>query len=373
MPWDGVAIPRVSAFSYPIGVRRVFHDVRRSLPTYSNLLSVTFVIATQESVCSLTLFSDVWISCWAYQRRLSVQDNEPDEAVRVHGQDKGHGDRQSKSPTQGDAKSLNPTNIPVTENILVITRRAKVALSRSRTVVIPQGALAAKRPTRAKMATIHKGVVPRLSRAKRHLPQWPRTCSIRWRWQAWWNSSSNRAGENAVAPQAHPQAQVDRIHHRHRPILTLTPTTKRHCSRSDGRNPTRRHEDSRARGHEAARPGCKQDGTGSDSDDPFNGLNAIQAANHSNNESDYTHGFQDTIRDMESFETGDKMGNRINDTFASIFSSSLRRRPNDKALLDTADKYPRPVNVPNLAVPKTNDVIWERMQKGPQIVDAHLQ
>ena len=29
-----------------------------------------------------------------------VRENEPDEAVRVHGQDKGHGDRRSKSPTQ---------------------------------------------------------------------------------------------------------------------------------------------------------------------------------------------------------------------------------------------------------------------------------
>ena len=253
---------------------------------------------------------------------------------------------------------------------------------------IPQGALAAKRPAWAKMAAIRKRVVPRFERAKRRL-QWARTCSMSWRqrWRAWWNSSSNRAGENAVAPQARPQARVNRIHHR-RPILTQTPTTnpaitakagsrsrKRRCNRSEGCSPRCRHEDPSARGHEAARPGCKQDGAGSDSDDPFSGLhNAIQSANHSNNKSDYTHGFQDTIRDMESFfETGDKMGDPINDAFASIFSSSLRRRPNNKALLDTADKYPRPVNIPNLAVPKTNDVIWKRMGKGPQIVDAHLQ
>ena len=69
----------------------------------------------------------------------------------------------------------------------------------------------------------------------------------------------------------------------------------------------------------------------------------------------------------------DKMDDRINDAFAGIFSSSLRRRPIDKALLDTADKYPRLVNVLNLAVPQINDVIRERMRKGPQIVDAHLQ
>ena len=62
---------KCNAFSYPFGVRRVFHGVRRSLPTYSNLQSVTFVIATRESLCSLTLFSDVWIGCWAYKRRLS--------------------------------------------------------------------------------------------------------------------------------------------------------------------------------------------------------------------------------------------------------------------------------------------------------------
>ena len=69
----------------------------------------------------------------------------------------------------------------------------------------------------------------------------------------------------------------------------------------------------------------------------------------------------------------DNMDDRINDAFAGIFSSSLRRRPIDKALLDTADKYPRLVNVLNLAVPQINDVIGERMRKGPQIVDAHLQ
>ena len=36
-------------------------------------------------------------------------------------------------------------------------------------------------------------------------------------------------------------------------------------------------------------------------------------------------------------------------------------------------KYPRPGNIPNMAVPKTDDIIWEKMNKGPQIVDAGLQ
>ena len=77
---------------------------------------------------------------------------------------------------------------------------------------------------------------------------------------------------------------------------------------------------------------------------------------------------------MESFfDAGVKVRAKINDAFASIFSSSLRRRPIDKALLATVDKYAHPENVPNLAVPKTNDVIWDRMRKGPQIVDAHIQ
>ena len=84
--------------------------------------------------------------------------------------------------------------------------------------------------------------------------------------------------------------------------------------------------------------------------------------------------FQETLAGIETFfETGDKTGQDVHKDFASIFNDSLRRRPNDKRLIDTMDKYNRPGNVPNLAVPKTNDIIWEKMNKGPQIVDAGMQ
>ena len=285
-----------------------------------------------------------------------------------------------------DAKSLNSTNGLVTENVLVITRREKVALSRSRAVAIPQGALAAKRPTPAKMAAIHKGVVPRLERAKHRL-QWARTCSISWRrrWRAWWNSSSNRTGENAVALQAHPQARVNRTHHR-RPILTQTPTTNPAITAKAGLGVESvaaagpKDAAQRAGPKTQARVVMKPRGPDVNKMAP-----ALTVTIHSM-DSPTTPFKRPTTLTMNRTihmvfrigsviwrETGDKMGDRINDAFASIFSSSLRRRPNDKALLDTANKYPRPVNVPKLAVPKTNDVIWERMRKGSQIVDTHLQ
>ena len=85
-------------------------------------------------------------------------------------------------------------------------------------------------------------------------------------------------------------------------------------------------------------------------------------------------GFEDTIREFEAFfEAGDKVGAAVNDGFAGIFNSSLRRRPNEKALLSMADRYPLPANVPNLMVPKTNDTVYEHLRKGPRIVDAHIQ
>ena len=133
-------------------------------------------------------------------------------------------------------------------------------------------------------------------------------------------------------------------------------------------SPLRRREDAVPEGRHAYP---------SSDEDAFDGLNQmIQAATKPrdiSNEHGYE-GFAETIREMETFfEAGDKVGDKVNDAFAGIFSSSLRQRPSDKALLATADKYARPENVPNLLVPKTNDVIWDRMRKGPQIVDAHLQ
>ena len=319
-----------------------------------------------------------------------VRENEPDEAVRVHGQDKGHGDRRSKSPTQPSRRRKKSQSHKRSRDR---ERSHDYEKGESRTVTIKDSGDTTRRPgseaadsgqdgghtQRGGTPSRESQAPPAMSSDMLNVMKAEMTSLMKQfvkqsrRKRSRSSSSSSSSSESDSSSSTDSDSDSD-----HKPRhygKSRARSRKRRCSRSEGRIPTRRREDSSARGHEAAWPGCKQDGAGSDSDDPFSGLhNAFQAANHSNNESDYTHGFQDTIRDMESFfKTGHKMGDRINDAFASIFSSSLRRRPNDKALLDTADKYPRPVNVPNLVVPKTNDVIWERMRKGPQIVDAHLQ
>ena len=73
------------------------------------------------------------------------------------------------------------------------------------------------------------------------------------------------------------------------------------------------------------------------------------------------------------FDGGNKVSDNVQDSLASIFEFALRRQPNDKMLLDIVDKYPRPQNIPNLTVPKTNDGVWDAMKRGPQVADAGLQ
>ena len=84
--------------------------------------------------------------------------------------------------------------------------------------------------------------------------------------------------------------------------------------------------------------------------------------------------YAQAIGDIEKFfHNGDKTGESVNDKFAQIFDGGLCRQPNDKMLLEYMEKYPRPQNIPNLIVPKTNDAIWEAMKRGPQVTDASMQ
>ena len=46
------------------------------------------------------------------------------------------------------------------------------------------------------------------------------------------------------------------------------------------------------------------------------------------------------------FEAGEAVSLNINNDFASAFISALRHLPNEKTLLETREKYPRPANVP---------------------------
>ena len=50
----------------------------------------------------------------------------------------------------------------------------------------------------------------------------------------------------------------------------------------------------------------------------------------------------------------------INEAFARIIDASLRRKPSEEAIKELVKKHPRPGNVPNLQVPKTNGEVWEQ-------------
>ena len=55
--------------------------------------------------------------------------------------------------------------------------------------------------------------------------------------------------------------------------------------------------------------------------------------------------FGQIMKDLEDFvEVGEQVGDGVNDAFANILGSNLRRKPNDKAVLKTAEASPRPQN-----------------------------
>ena len=128
--------------------------------------------------------------------------------------------------------------------------------------------------------------------------------------------------------------------------------------------------------------GGRSAGSGSDTDewdagstgDPFAALNKFAAKVPLFKSAPIEDKYAATINDLEKyFDGGDKVGDSIQDSFASIFEAGLRRQPNDRMLLDIMKKYPRPQTVPLFNVPKTNDCVWEAMKRGPQVVDAGLQ
>lgn len=84
--------------------------------------------------------------------------------------------------------------------------------------------------------------------------------------------------------------------------------------------------------------------------------------------------FDKALRSMELFfDQEEIVGDDLHNGMATIVDGGLRRRPNDKKVLGLADKHSRPKNVPNLTVPKTNVAVWDRLRKGPRVVDAALQ
>lgn len=84
--------------------------------------------------------------------------------------------------------------------------------------------------------------------------------------------------------------------------------------------------------------------------------------------------FDKALASLEKFfENEEAVGPAVRSDLASIIDGSLRRKPNEKKVLEMAENQARPQNLPNLTVPKTNAVVWERMRKGPRVVDAAVQ
>ena len=85
-------------------------------------------------------------------------------------------------------------------------------------------------------------------------------------------------------------------------------------------------------------------------------------------------GFQQTLKDLtDFFNLDEELGPPINEAFARIIASGLRRRPSEDAVKAIMKQYPRPENVPNLLVPCTNKSVWKDLSKGATIVDGQIQ
>ena len=83
--------------------------------------------------------------------------------------------------------------------------------------------------------------------------------------------------------------------------------------------------------------------------------------------------YNDMLESLESFyHSGEKTGEKINQSFAKIYDVGLRRKPNKEAMLKILDKYPRPDNLPNLITPRTNECIWDMMSKGHLYSDLSI-
>ena len=80
------------------------------------------------------------------------------------------------------------------------------------------------------------------------------------------------------------------------------------------------------------------------------------------------------MKDLEDFvEVGEQVGDGVNEAFANILHSNLCRKPNDKAVLKTAESYPWPQNISNLTNPKTNANVYRKLRRKVQVVEITLQ
>ena len=63
----------------------------------------------------------------------------------------------------------------------------------------------------------------------------------------------------------------------------------------------------------------------------------------------------------------------LNERLATVYNPLLRKKPNDEAVAKIIKSHPRPGNMNNLIVPKTNPGVFSELRKGVQLVDASAQ
>ena len=84
--------------------------------------------------------------------------------------------------------------------------------------------------------------------------------------------------------------------------------------------------------------------------------------------------FQDIVKDLKDiFEGEESTSVNVNEGFAKIINGALRRKPGEEATKKLLEAYPRPANIENLQVPRTNQDVWDSLRRGSAIVDGNIQ
>ena len=73
------------------------------------------------------------------------------------------------------------------------------------------------------------------------------------------------------------------------------------------------------------------------------------------------------------YEGEEKVDAPIHEAFAKLINTALRRRPGEEAMKTLMSSHPRPENVPNLVVPRTNPEVFESLRRGSAILDGFTQ
>ena len=73
------------------------------------------------------------------------------------------------------------------------------------------------------------------------------------------------------------------------------------------------------------------------------------------------------------FEVGDGTSRDLTSKYIPVINRGLRAKPSESKCKELIERYTRPANMDNLQVPKTNEDVYELMDKGPIIVDTSVQ